>query len=43
MHFTFDGGRLALDAGVLVPVEIERRLGITERLARLIKDPRMLR
>jgi Transposase DDE domain group 1 len=37
---TFDGGRLTSDAGVLVLAEIERRLGIAERLARCIEDPR---
>jgi hypothetical protein len=37
---TFDGGRLTSDAGVLVLAEIERRLGIAERLARCIADPR---
>jgi hypothetical protein len=36
----FDGGRLTSDAGVLVLADIDRRLGITERLARCIEDPR---
>jgi DDE family transposase len=36
----FDGGRLTSDTGVLVLAEIERRLGITERLARCLTDPR---
>lgn len=36
----FDGGRLTSDAGVLVLAEIDRRLGICERLARCIEDPR---
>ena len=36
----FDGGRLTSDAGVLVLAEIERKLGIAERLARGIEDPR---
>jgi Transposase DDE domain group 1 len=40
VRITFDGGRLTSDAGVLVLAEIERRLGITERLARCIADPR---
>ena len=40
VHVAFDGGRLTLDAGVLVLAEIERRLGLAERLARCIKDPR---
>jgi hypothetical protein len=39
MHIAFDGGRLTSDAGVLVLTEIERRLGIAERLARCIVDP----
>src|SRR6476619_4879792 len=37
---TFDGGRLTSDAGVLVLAEIERRLGIAERLAHCLTDPR---
>jgi hypothetical protein len=37
----FDGGRLTSDAGVLVLADIERRLGLAERLARCIADPRM--
>ena len=36
VHLTFDGGRLTSDAGVLVLAEIERRLGLAERLARCI-------
>ena len=36
----FDGGRLTSDAGVLLLAQIERRLGIAERLARCIEDPR---
>lgn len=36
----FDGGRLTSDAGVLVLAGIERKLGIAERLARCIEDPR---
>jgi Transposase DDE domain group 1 len=40
VHLTFDGGRLTSDAGVLVLAEIERRLGLAERLARCIEDPR---
>lgn len=36
----FDGGRLSSDGGVLLLAEIERRLGIAERLARCLKDPR---
>src|SRR5215212_10608050 len=40
MHLAFDGGRLTSDAGVLPLADIERRLGIAERLARCIADPR---
>lgn len=36
----FDGGRLTSDAGVLLLAEIDRRLGICERLAHCIEDPR---
>ena len=36
----FDGGRLTSDAGVLVLAEVERWLGIAERLTRCIEDPR---
>jgi len=36
----FDGGRLTSDAGVLPLADIERRLGIAERLASCIEDPR---
>jgi hypothetical protein len=39
-YAAFDGGRLTSDAGVLVLAEIERRLGIAERLARCLADPR---
>jgi hypothetical protein len=40
VHVTFDGGRLTSDAGILVLAEIERRLGLAERLARCLTDPR---
>ena len=33
VHVAFDGGRLTSDAGVLLLAEIERKLGIAERLA----------
>ena len=36
----FDGGRLTSDAGVLGLAEVERRLGIAERLACCLADPR---
>jgi hypothetical protein len=40
MHLAFDGGCLTSDAGVLLLADIERRLGIAERLARCLADPR---
>jgi hypothetical protein len=40
VHVTFDGGRLTSDAGVLLLAEIERRLGLAERLARCLADLR---
>jgi Transposase DDE domain group 1 len=40
VQMAFDGGRLTSDAGVLVLAEIERRLGLAERLACCIEDPR---
>jgi hypothetical protein len=40
VQIAFDGGRLTSDGAVLVLAEIERRLGIAERLARCIEDPR---
>ena len=40
VHVAFDGGRLTSDAGVLLLAELERRLGLAERLARCIEDPR---
>ena len=36
----FDGGRLTSDAGVLLLAEIDRRLGIADRLAACIEDRR---
>jgi hypothetical protein len=36
----FDGGRLSSDGGVLLLAEVERRLGVAERLARCVEDPR---
>ena len=38
VHIAFDGGRLTSDAGVLVLAEVERRLGLAERLARCVAD-----
>ena len=36
----FDGGRLSSDGGLLVLREVEQRLGIADRLAACIDDPR---
>ena len=35
----FDGGRLSSDGGVLVLREIEKRLGLAARLARISQTP----
>src|SRR5688500_17779667 len=40
VHVACDGGRLTSDAGILLLAEVERRLGISERLARCLEDPR---
>lgn len=40
VQVAFDGGRLTLDAGILVLAEIERRLGIAERLSSCLNDLR---
>jgi hypothetical protein len=37
----FDGGRLSSEGGLLALCEIERRLGLADRLAGCLKDPRM--
>ena len=36
----FDGGRLSSDGGILVLREVEQRLGVADRLAACIDDPR---
>ena len=36
----FDGGRLSSQGGLLALREIERRLGLADRLASCLKDPR---
>src|SRR5271168_2514216 len=36
----FDGGRLTSDGGVMLLATAERRLGIADKLAALIADPR---
>jgi DDE family transposase len=40
VHVSFDAGRLTSDSGILLLAEIERRLGVAERLARCLEDPR---
>jgi Transposase DDE domain group 1 len=40
VRVAFDGGRLTSDAGVLLLADVERRLGLAERLARCLADPR---
>src|SRR2546429_1483658 len=40
VHVAFDGGQMTSDAGILLLAAIERRLGIAERLADCIEDPR---
>jgi hypothetical protein len=40
VHLTFDGGRMTSDAGILLLAAIEQRLGIADRLAECIEDPR---
>src|SRR6266853_6073329 len=37
----FDGGRLSSEGGLLALREIERRVGLAERLAACLTDPRM--
>jgi hypothetical protein len=36
----FDGGRITSDGGVMLLAEVEKSIGITDRLAPLITDPR---
>src|SRR6202140_2141497 len=40
VHVAFDGGRMTSDTGILLLAGIEQRLGIAERLAACIEDPR---
>jgi hypothetical protein len=40
VHVAFDGGRMSSDGGVLVLAEIERKLGLADRLAGCLEDPR---
>jgi hypothetical protein len=37
----FDGGQLSSEGGLLALREIERRVGIADRFAACLKDPRM--
>ena len=37
----FDGGQLSSDAGVVALHEVDRRLGVADRLAACIDDPRL--
>jgi Transposase DDE domain group 1 len=41
VHVAFDGGRMTSDTGILLLAAIEQRLGIAERLADCIEDPRV--
>ncbi len=36
----FDGGRLSSDGGILLLREVEQRVGVADRMAACIKDPR---
>jgi Transposase DDE domain group 1 len=40
VHLTFDGGLMTSDTGILLLAAVEQRLGIAERLADCIEDPR---
>ena len=40
VHVGFDGGLMTSDAGILLLAGIEQRLGIAERLAACLEDPR---
>jgi hypothetical protein len=40
VHLAFDGGLMTSDAGILLLAAVEQRLGIAERLADCIEDPR---
>ena len=36
----FDGGRITSDAGVMLLGQAEKRLGLADKLAKVIADPR---
>ena len=40
VHIAFDGGQMTSDSGILLLAAIEQRLGIAQRLADCIEDPR---
>src|SRR5512146_3031716 len=40
LHVSFDGGRMTSDAGILLLSAVEQRIGIADRLAACIEDPR---
>jgi hypothetical protein len=40
VHVAFDGGQMTSDAGILLLAAIEQRLGIAERPADCLEDPR---
>jgi len=40
IHLSFDGGLMTSDAGILLLAAAEQRLGIAQRLANCIEDPR---
>ena len=40
VHVAFDGGRMTSDAGILLLAAVEQRLGIADRLANCLEDPR---
>src|SRR5437870_1588740 len=40
VHVAFDGGQMTSDAGILLLAAVEQQLGIAERLANCIEDPR---
>ena len=40
IQIDFKGGEVTSDAGVMLLREADRRLGLTEKLSRRLKDPR---
>src|SRR6476619_7535984 len=40
VHLAFDGGQMTSDAGILLLAVVEQRVGIADRLAACIEDPR---